>query len=342
MDMKKLEELSRINLFNQTNRELGGYLSRTMKENPLMFAAPYTCIPTFHRTPYQPDYSDCDIGIIGVPFDLGVMHRPGARLGPREIRSWSSLTAGPMHHRSKIIPFDLCKIVDVGDLVLSNEFNLDPAIAEIEEYYNGIKAAGVIPLTAGGDHSITYPILKALGSDEPLGVVHIDAHSDTTGKLGGSRLHHGATFRNAVLAEAIDPQRTVQIGIRGRSEVAWDFAYQSGMRVIHAEEFSEMGLKAVIEETRRIVGDGPTYITLDIDAMAPAHAPGTGVPEVGGLTPTEVQELIRGMQGLHLIGADVVEVAPPFDPSGITALTAATMMFEQMCVLADSIAARKK
>jgi agmatinase len=340
MDPKKLEELSQLNILEQKNRQLSDYIARSLEANPALYAPTYTSISTFMRAPYQPDFTDCDIAMIGVPFDLGVMHRPGTRLGPREIRSWSALTCGPMHHHTKIIPFDLCKIVDVGDLVLANEFNLDPAIAEIEEYYKRIRAAGVTPLSAGGDHSITYPILKALGTDRPLGVVHIDAHCDTFEETGGSKLHHAGTFRNAVLARAVDPERVIQIGIRGRAEMLWEFSHESGMRVVHAEEFHELGVKAVIEEARQVVGDGPAYITFDIDSISAAHVPGTGVPEVGGLTPTEVQALIRGMRGLNLIGADVVEVAPPYDPSGITALTGAAMMFELLCVLADSVASR--
>jgi arginase family enzyme len=160
--------------------------------------------------------------------------------------------------------------------------------------------------------------------------------------LDGSKFHHGGPFRNAVEAGVLDPKRTVQIGIRGNSEPFWDFSYQSGMRVIHIEEFHEMGLRAVIGEARRVVGEGPAYISFDVDGLDPSFAPGTGTPEVGGLTTIEGQAIVRGMQGLHLVGGDVVEVSPPFDPTGNTALVGAAMLFEILCVLADSVAARRE
>ena len=341
MDMEKLRQLGEKDMFDIKNKRLAAYLQSKFQENPQWAAPPYSGIPTLLGACHNPDLSDCDIALIGLPFDLGVSDRSGARLGPREIRNASSRVAGPMNHHTKIIPFDICRVADVGDFVPASEYNLDPAIDEIEAHYREVKRLGAAPLTAGGDHSITYPILKALGSDQPLGLIHIDAHCDTFGESGNSKFHHGATFRNAALAGAIDPERTVQIGIRGRYEFIWEFSYDSGMRVIHSEEFYEMGVAAVIKEARRIVGDEPAYISVDIDAVDAAQAPGTGGREVGGLTPLDVQTLIRGMRGLHLVGGDLVEVAPPYDPSGVTALIGAAILFEILCVLADSIAARR-
>ena len=199
----------------------------------------------------------------------------------------------------------------------------------------------MVPLSVGGDHSISYPILKAVGRDGPVGMIHIDAHADTGGPFNGSRFHHGGPFRNAALAGVLDPERTVQIGIRGRAEPHWDFSYDSGMRVIHIEEFYEMGLEAVLAEARRVVGDGPTYVSFDVDSIDPAFTPGTGTPEVGGFLPREVQALIRGLRGLNLVGADVVEVSPPYDQTGNTALVGATMLWEILCVLAEAVAERK-
>jgi agmatinase len=201
--------------------------------------------------------------------------------------------------------------------------------------------AGVVPITAGGDHSISYPILKAVGAEQPVALIHIDAHADTGGPFNGSKFHHGGPFRNAALAGVIEPEKTIQIGIRGRAEPHWDFSYDSGMRVVHIEEFYRLGVEAVINEVRRIVGDHPVYLSFDVDAIDPAFTPGTGTPEVGGLNPREVQQLIRGCRGLNLVGADVVEVAPPFDPSGNTALVAATMMWEMLCVVAEAVYRRK-
>ena len=279
------------------------------------------------------------IALVGVPFDLGVTHRPGARFGPRAVREipW----VGPWHHESGLVPFTLCEIADVGDVPIASMHNLDAGIAEIERYYEGLVGAGVAPLSVGGDHSITYPILKALGNREPAGLVHIDAHCDTEGASGGSRFHHGGPFRNAALDGALDPERTIQIGIRGMAEALTSFSHETGMTVIHAEEFPRLGVDAVIDRAREVVGEGPTYISVDVDGIDPAYTPGTGTPEVGGLTPLEVQMLLRGLRGLHLIGADVVEVAPEHDPTRNTAQVAATLLFEMLCVVAESVSKRR-
>lgn len=310
-------------------------------ENALETVAPYMGITKLLNSPQILDLNDVDIALIGVPFDLGVTNRPGARFGPQQIREVSSMADGPMHHVLRTIPAMLCRFGDVGDVPITETYSLERGIQNIEDYFHKIVDAGVVPISAGGDHSITYPIMKALGRDEPLGVVHIDAHSDTGGPFNGAKFHHGGPFRNAALAGVLDPERTVQIGIRGRAETHWDFAYDSGMRVIHIEEFYEMGVKEVIKEARKIVGNGPTYISFDVDGIDPAFTPGTGTPEVGGLLPREVQQLIRGLRGLNLVGGDAVEVAPPYDRTGNTALVAATMMWEMLCVISEAVHARK-
>ena len=195
----------------------------------------------------------------------------------------------------------------------------------------------MIPLSVGGDHSITYPIFKGIANDGPIGMVHIDAHTDTWGEIWGSKFHHGSPFRLAVEDGLLDPKRTIQIGIRGAQNFmdGIDFSLDSGMRVVFMEEFFEIGVKEVIKEALDTVGDGPTYISFDVDGLDPVFAPGTGTPEVGGITTIEAQTLLRGLKGLNLIGADVVEVAPPFDETGNTALVGATMMYEILCLLAD-------
>lgn len=320
------------------DEKFAAYLKRAFEEESPILQPRYAEIPTFLRMPYRPDPEGVEIG---VPFDLGVTHRAGARHGPREVRNRSS-AMGFQHHKSKIIPCDLCRVADLGDVRMGDRYSLERGIEWIGAFYQKIAEAGIAPLSVGGDHSITYPILKALGAKQPLGLVHVDAHCDTMADLDGSKFHHGGPFRNAVEAGVLDPTRTVQIGIRGNSEPFWDFSYQSGMRVIHIEEFHQMGLAAVIEEARRVVGDGPAYISFDGDGLDPSFAPGTGTPEVGGLTTIEGQAIVRGMQGLHLVGGDVVEVSPPFDPTGNTALVGATMLFEILCVLADSVADRRR
>ena len=303
----------------------------------------YTGLPTFMRAPYQEDFAGVDIGLIGVPFDGGVTNRPGARHGPREVRNQSSLIRR-MNQASGISPHDLCNIADLGDAWVQKPFELENSHREIEEFYQDVIKAGVVPISIGGDHSVTLPIFRALAKDGPIGMVHFDAHCDTGDDYMGSKFHHGAPFSRAVEEGLLDPKRTIQIGIRGsvNDPDIWKFSHDSGMRVIYIEEYLEMGYKAVIEEARKVVGDGPTYISFDVDALDPVYAPGTGTPEVGGYSTLEAQMMIRGLQGLNLIGGDVVEVSPPFDPTGNTALVGATMVFEILCVIADSLAARRE
>ena len=297
----------------------------------------YTGVPTFLRAPYEEELGNVDIGLVGVPFDGGVTNRPGARHGPREIRNQSSLMRR-MHQSSGISPHDLARVADVGDAWVQSPFHLENSLDEIAEFFIRLNEASVTPLSAGGDHSITLPILRAIAKSGPVGMVHFDAHCDTGDDYLGSKFHHGAPFRRAVEEGLLDPERTIQIGIRGsvNEPDIWQFSHDSGMRVIYMEEFYELGIKRVIDEARRVVGIGPTYISFDVDGLDPVYAPGTGTPEVGGFSSMEAQFMIRGLKGLNLIGGDVVEVAPPFDPSGNTALVGATMMFEILCVLADA------
>ncbi len=299
-------------------------------------------LPTFMRTPLATTLDDLDIGLVGVPFDGGVTNRPGARHGPREIRSQSSLTR-KIHPVTRVDPFDLCRVADVGDVCFEHLYSLEEAHAEVEDFFVHLHQAGVAPLTAGGDHSITYPILRAIAGEAPLGLIQIDAHTDTWDEFKGSRLHHGSPFRRAVEDGLIDPRRTVQIGIRGPQNVTdgWDFSAACGMRVLFMHELARTGIDEAIAETRRVVGDGPAYVSFDIDSLDPAFAPGTGTPEIGGLTTLEAQSLVRGLRGMDLKGADVVEVSPPFDPSGTTALAGASMMYELLCILAESLAERR-
>ena len=301
----------------------------------------FTEIPTFMRAPIA-NLAETDIALIGVPCDLGVTNRAGARHGPREIRNQSSLMRS-FNMSTRINPYDLAKIADVGDVPIDNLFNLDEAIKEIEAFYTSVGAQGVIPLSAGGDHSITYPILKGLKKDEPFALIHVDAHTDTWAEFYGSKFHHGAPFRLATDEGIIDPTKTIQIGIRGGQNNldGLNYSYDAGMRVVEMDEFTDLGVEAVIAEARKVVGDAPTYITFDVDGIDPVFTPGTGTPEVGGLTTVEALRLLRGLRGLNLIGGDVVEVAPPFDQTGNTALVGASMMFEILCLLAESFSQRK-
>jgi guanidinopropionase len=308
-----------------------------------MSAPRYAGIATFMRAPLVRDPFKLDIALIGVPFDGGVENRPGQRHGPREIRNMSSLMR-TVHHVTRVNPYKLCRVADMGDVPITNTFHIEASHANITEFYRKVHAAGAVPLSAGGDHSISLPILRAIAADRPVGMVHIDAHTDTCDEELGSKFSHGTPFRRAVEEGLLDPKRTVQIGIRGaqNSEEGWAFSLESGMRVIFIEEFTKLGVEAVMAEARRVAGDGPTYISLDVDSLDPAFAPGTGTPEIGGMTTIEAQTLLRGLRGLDLIGGDVVEVSPPFDPSGNTALVGATMMYEILCILAENVARRLK
>jgi len=297
----------------------------------------YGEIATFMRAPLATTLDEVDIGLIGVPTDLGVTNRPGARHGPREIRNSSSLMRA-FNLGLRMNPYDLCRIADIGDVRFTGRFDLALQTEQIAAFYRAVHAAGVIPVTAGGDHSITFPIFQAIAADRPIGMVHIDAHTDTWGDLFGSKFTHGAPFRLAVEHGLLDPKRTIQIGIRGGQNQmdGIEFSESRGMRVVFMEEFAQRGVEAIIEEAKRVVGDGPTYISFDVDGLDPVYTPGTGTPEIGGISTVDALRFLHGLRGLNLIGGDVVEVAPPYDQTGNTALVGASIMFEIMCLVADS------
>ncbi len=288
------------------------------------------------------DIGAVEIGLVGVPWDGGTTNRAGARHGPRQVRDLSTMIRN-VNRASGINPFALCNCADLGDTPV-NPVDLMDSLARIEAFFERVCAARIAPLSIGGDHLVTLPIMRALAKNGPVGMVHFDAHTDTwDGYFGGFKYTHGTPFRRAIEEGLLDPKRTVQIGIRGAlyndAEDTW--GQLQGIRVIDIDEFHRMGVEAVMVEARRVVGDGPTYVSFDVDALDPVYAPGTGTPEIGGLTTLEAQHMVRALRGLNLIGGDVVEVSPPFDPSGNTALVGATLAFEILCVLADSIRSRK-
>ena len=300
----------------------------------LSLKKPYAGLPTLLDVPHSDDWTGLDVALVGVPMDLGVTNRSGARFGPRALRSIERV--GPYHPTYNLIPANVLRCADVGDVPFRSRFSLEKSIEDIEAFFRKIAAAGLKPISAGGDHSITYPIMKALGAETPLGMVHIDAHCDTAGPYDDEKFHHGGPFRLAVLDGVLDPDRCIQIGIRGSAELAWAFSYDSGMTVIHMDDFHEMGLPAVVSLCREKVAGGPVYVSVDVDGIDPAYTPGTGTPEIGGLTPLEAQRILRGLAGLPIIGGDVVEVAPQYDPSTNTAHVGASMMFEILGLLADA------
>ena len=296
----------------------------------------FTGLASFFRTPYVEEFEGkgIDIGVCGVPFDGGVTNRPGARHGPREVRNLSSLKRG-VNQATGVKPFEKANVADIGDAWVSKPYELQGAHAEIQAFFERVKAAGIRPLSCGGDHSVSLPILRALAKDGPVGMVHIDAHCDTGDDYGGSKFHHGAPFKIAVDEGLLDPTRVVQIGIRGSvySEEMWKFSYDSGMRVMMIEEVEEKGWRAAMAEALEFVGDGPIYVSFDIDSLDPSIAPGTGTPEAGGLNMREAQGMVRMLAGRQIIGADMVEVSPPFDVGDQTSLMGATIMYELLCAM---------
>ena len=321
-------------------------MSDDFRPIPMAKMPRFADLATFMRLRHVSDPKALDIALIGVPFDGGTTNRPGARHGPRQIRDMSTMIR-QVNPVSKVAPFSLCRCADLGDAEI-NPIDLNVSLASIQTLFARVKGAGTIPLTAGGDHLITLPILRAIAADGPVGMIHVDAHSDTDdAHFGGSKLTHGTPFRRAIEEGLLDPHRVVQIGIRGSMHDAGDLDWVlgQGVRVITMVEAEAMlaagGTAALIAETRRVAGSGATYMSFDVDGLDPVYAPGTGTPEIGGLTTREALALLRGLGGIDFIGGDVVEVAPPYDPSGNTALVAATMMFEIACLLAEAVDKRR-
>lgn len=289
---------------------------------------------TIMRLPSQQGTAGLDACFVGVPFDIGTSNRAGTRHGPRQIRAESCLLR-PYNMTTRAAPFDSLQVADIGDVPV-NPFNLLDAVRIIEEAYDTIVADGCKPLTLGGDHTITLPILRAMKKKYgPVGLVHVDAHADINDSMFGERIAHGTPFRRCVEEGLIDGNRVVQIGLRGSGYTAEDFDWPAaqGFRVVLATECWNKSLAPLMEEVREKLGRGPVYVSFDIDGLDPAFAPGTGTPEIGGLTSAQGQEILRGCRGLDIVGGDLVEVSPPYDPSGNTALVGANMLFEMLCVL---------
>jgi guanidinopropionase len=293
-------------------------------------------ISTFMRLPYlAPTQApgEIDIALLGIPFDGATTNRPGTRHGPRQVRDASSMMR-LVNYGTLVAPYDLCACADVGDVPV-NPIDVQDTLRRIEAEVSYLHQGGVTPLSIGGDHIITYPILRALGSEQPLGMIHVDAHSDTGDTyFGGQKLTHGTPFRRAIEDGVLDPKRMVQIGIRGTmySTDERDWALDQGIRIIDMEEVAEKGIPYAIDEARRMVGTAPTYFTFDIDSIDPAFAPGTGTPEIGGLASWQAQAILRRLGGVDFVGMDVVEVAPAYDHAEITALAAATMAWEYLAL----------
>ncbi len=291
-------------------------------------------VATMLRLPVVENADDLDVCFVGVPFDLGTSNRSGTRLGPRQIRAESALIR-PYNMATRAAPFDSLRVADVGDIAI-NPYSLHDSIARIEDGASALINKGCRPIALGGDHTITLPLLRAMHQRHgKVGLIHVDAHSDINDTMFGEKIAHGTPFRRAVEEGLLDCHRVAQIGLRGSGYTAEDFDWsrEQGFRVVPAEECWFKSLAPLMREVVAHVGSGPVYLSFDIDGIDPAFAPGTGTPEVGGLTTPQALEIIRGLRGLNLVGADVVEVSPPYDPYGTTAVLAANLAFEMLCVM---------
>ena len=294
------------------------------------FAGPATMM----RLPTQPSAAGLDACFVGVPLDVGTSNRSGSRFGPRQIRAESAMIR-PYNMATRAAPYDSLSVADVGDVAI-NTFDLKKSVDIIEQAYDEILAHDCRPLTLGGDHTIVLPILRAMHKKHgPVGVVHVDAHADVNDTMFGEKIAHGTPFRRVVEEGLVDPHRVVQIGLRATGYAAEDFDWprQQGFRVVQAEECWHKSLVPLMEEVRAQVGGGPVYVSFDIDGIDPAFAPGTGTPEIGGLTSIQGIEILRGCRGLEIVGGDLVEVSPPYDSSGNTALLGANLLYEMLCSL---------
>ncbi|WP_461481396.1 agmatinase [Porticoccus sp.] len=290
---------------------------------------------TLFRLPAADSAEGLDVAIVGIGLDSGTSNRSGARFGPRQIRQESALVR-PYSMATGAAPFDSFQIADLGDVPI-NPYNLSDSIAIIEAYYRELLEHPVVPISLGGDHTLTLPILRALAAKlGPLALVHVDAHSDSNDSMFGEKITHGTVFRRAIEEGLVDPRHMVQIGLRatGYSAADFDWPRRQGVRVVQVENCWHRSLSPLMEEIRsQFGGERPSYLSFDIDGLDPSAAPGTGTPEPGGLTGIQALEIIRGCYGLNLVGGDLVEVAPPYDPSGNTALLAANLVFEILCSL---------
>lgn len=291
-------------------------------------------IASMLRLPHLASPVGLDAAFIGIPLDIGTSLRSGTRFGPRQLRS-ESVMIRPYNMATGAAPFDSLSVADLGDVAI-NTFNLLDTVRLIEVHYDRVLEHDVIPLTLGGDHTLTLPILRAMKKKYgKIGLVHVDAHADVNEHMFGEKIAHGTTFRRAVEEGLLDCDRVVQIGLRAQGYAADDFDWcrEQGFRVVQAEECWHRSLTPLMAEVRERVGGGPVYLSYDIDSIDPAWAPGTGTPEIGGLTTIQALEIIRGCRGLELVGCDLVEVSPPYDTTGNTALLGANLLYEMLCVL---------
>jgi agmatinase len=335
--LERYRELAEQEYIGEVDETMRPYLEAGVEneDSPVWY---YFSSNGMFRAPHRKNPEEMDIACLGVPLDIGTPNqRTGSRQGPRALRKWS-LNHGPANGETGVNPFEVSRVADYGDVAFTRDaYTLESCLEQLENLYSRFHEAGVIPLSIGGEHTITYPILKALATDEPLGLVHLDAHPDTrTGSYQGTEVTDANLFTQATVDGLIDPQRTIQIGVRGRVLATNQFSHETGMTTVPATEFQERGAAEVAELAREVVGDGPCYLTVDTDVFDPSAMPGTTLPEPFGLTGREVRDLLRGLRGLDFLGADLVELNPMYDQTGQSGCLAAGVAFEEMCLLAEA------
>lgn len=344
LSKKRLEKLKNLDraAFEFSNPVVASFFKRAAAEGYSMDTTGFLAHPGFFQAPHQRNLEGVDIAMVGSPLDLGAIGLAGARHGPKAVRD-ASRSYGPVNDVTGNIPFDQCSIIDYGDVEWSAT-KLDQRVeSDIAESFRLLGQAGINTLNCGGEHTTTFGVLKGLSeanNGEAFGLVHIDAHCDTMAAWGGDAINDGSVFRQAAINGYIDPERTIQIGIRGRANFLWEFSHDSGMTVISADDVHKQGANFVIEKIKQVIGNDPAYFSLDVDGLDSAHMMGTTGPEPFGLTPLQVREMIHGSRGLDIIGADMVELNPNRDPNGYSAHLGAALFWELLCLLCDSRVSR--
>ena len=324
--------------FDFSDDSVAKFFGRAVEEGYSLDTTGFLAHPGFFQAPHRREASEeIDIAMVGCPLDLGAIGLAGARHGPKALRE-GSRNYGPINDVTGAIPFEQCSIIDFGDVEWSKTDLETRVSVDIANTIEGLAAAGAATLSCGGEHTTSYGVLRGLSAahDDSFGLVHIDAHCDTMASWGGDRINDGSVFRQAVLEGYIDPERTVQIGIRGRSDFLWEFSHDTGMTVISADEVFEKGTQYVIDKCHEIVGGDKAYFSLDVDGLDSSVMMGTTGPEPFGLMPRQVRDIIHGVRGIPFIGADIVELNPNRDPNGYSAHLAAALFFELLCLLADA------
>ncbi len=338
--LERLRELAEGEFLQSSDPQVNAFLKRMEAEGAPVFADVYCGEMSFYNAPRRSNLEEIDVAVVGVPMEVSAPVRGGTRLGARSAREWSGVR-GPVHDVWRTIPFELCSVADYGDVTFEDPHSVDYCVERLSQIYGQLREHNVRPLSIGGVHTMTHPILRGLSGGEGNGLVHIDAHADTAkGSFQGSSINDCSVFLNAVLEGSIDPEKCIQIGMRGSLTPYWDFSREAGMTVYEMHECLEMGMTRLIGEIHRVIGDCPFYLTIDTDAIDATYMPGTQLPEPFGFTTREIVQIVRGLRGMDVIGADIVELCPPYDPHGISANVVAAIGFETLCLLAEAHVSR--